>query len=73
MSAALRPPPALARVAVHAAVYLLAATMLLPFVWMVATSLKTDREALGGAVRLLPEGGPASWAWSNYPRAIGTS
>jgi len=21
-------------------------------------------------VRLLPEGGPASWAWSNYPRAI---
>jgi ABC-type glycerol-3-phosphate transport system permease component len=70
VSAALRPPPIAARALVHAAVYGLAATMLVPLVWMVATSLKTDQEALGGVVRLLPEGPPSRWAWENYPRAI---
>jgi len=70
MSAILRPPSRPVRLLVHAAVYALAATMLLPFVWMVATSLKTDQEALGGAVRLLPRGMPGTWAWSNYPEAM---
>lgn len=70
MSAILRPPPRPVRILVHAAVYTLAATMLLPFVWMLATSLKTDQEALGGAVRLLPKGPPSGWAWRNYPEAI---
>lgn len=70
MSALLRPPPLAARLAIHAVVYALAATMLLPFLWMVATSLKTDQQALGGAVRLLPEGPPTAWAWRNYPEAV---
>lgn len=58
----------LGRAGVHAAVYLTAATMLVPFLWMMLTSLKTSTEAglptsLG---RLLPQDG---WQWGNYVRA----
>lgn len=70
MSGALRAPHPAARAAVHAAVYALAATMVVPFAWMVATSLKTDAEALGGAVRFLPRGAPSEWAWGNFARAV---
>lgn len=67
---ALRRPSAAARAAVHAVVYVLAATMLLPFVWMVATSLKTDAEALGSSVSLLPRGPVSQWRWESYPEAV---
>lgn len=66
----MRPPGVGWRLAAHGVVYALAATMVVPFLWMVATSLKTDREALSGAVRLLPEGPVWEWAWGNYPRAF---
>lgn len=63
--------PALALViGVHALVYGAAATMVLPFVWMVATSLKTDAQALDRDISLLPPGSPGGWAWSNYPEAV---
>ncbi len=65
MSAARRPPLA-ARVAVHALVYGVALTMLLPFLWMVGTSLKTDQEALAGSASLVP----AEWRFSNYAEAF---
>lgn len=47
------PHPVL-RIAAHGAVYGVALTMLLPFVWMVVTSLKTDQEALGTTFSLWP-------------------
>ncbi|HZW09053.1 MAG TPA: carbohydrate ABC transporter permease [Phycisphaerales bacterium] len=53
------------RLGVHAAVYLAAATMVFPFLWMVLTSLKTDAEALSPEFSLLPE----SPRWSNYAEA----
>ncbi len=54
------------RLAVHGAVYLAALTMLLPFLWMVGTSLKSDAEALSGSVSLWPR----AWAWGNYAEAV---
>jgi multiple sugar transport system permease protein len=69
VSAARRPRAAF-RVVVHAAVYAGAASMVLPFAWMIATSLKTDAAALGGGAGLLPEGWPWEWAWGNYPEAL---
>jgi len=65
MTRARRPHPVLA-IAVHAAVYGAAFTMAVPFLWMVATSLKTDQEALGGAVSLWAR----DWRFDNYARAV---
>lgn len=61
-----RLPPRPVRIAVHVAVYTAALTMLLPFLWMVATSLKTDQEALSGSISLWP----SSWKFSNYAEAV---
>lgn len=61
-----RTPPLALRLAAHAAVYAGALTMLLPFLWMVGTSLKSDAEALAGGGSLLP----SSWRWSNYAEAV---
>lgn len=58
-------PPLPLRVLVHAGVYLLAFTMLFPFLWMVSTSLKTDKEAAESMALL-----PSSPQWGNYARAI---
>ena len=44
----------------------LALLFLFPFAWMVATSLKTNTEALLYPTRLLP----AAPQWSNYPDVI---
>ncbi|MCG8512068.1 MAG: carbohydrate ABC transporter permease [Rhodospirillales bacterium] len=69
MSKAKRTQPGLvSRVFVHLMVYLTALTMLLPFVWMVLTSLKTASQAneplhLGNLL-------PASPQWSNYAEAV---
>lgn len=66
----LRAPSAGVRWAVHGTVYLLALTMILPFAWMVSTSLKTDAEALGGATSFLPGGWVWEWRWGNYLQAV---
>ena len=63
--------PALSvRVAVHLMVYLLAATMLVPFAWMISSSLKTNAEAIDvSRMALLPSGSVTDWKWSNYLEA----
>ncbi|MCC6427372.1 MAG: carbohydrate ABC transporter permease [Phycisphaerales bacterium] len=68
---ALRRPNFAARALAHAAVYMLAISMLAPFAWMLLTSLKTDQQTLGGDGRLLPAGWPWDWKWSNYAEAFG--
>ncbi len=65
MSEWMRPPWYL-RLAAHLAVYATALTMLAPLAWMISTSLKTDREAVGGEITLLPSGPPTDWQWGNY-------
>jgi multiple sugar transport system permease protein len=60
-----RAPHFALRLIAHTAVYAAAATMLLPFLWMVATSLKSDEEALGGGIAFLP----TAWKWTNYAEA----
>ncbi len=68
MSQALKPSwPA--RLLVHLVVYGAAATMLLPFAWMVSTSLKTRQEAIGETPTWLPAGWPWEWQWGNYAEA----
>lgn len=58
------------RAAVHAMVYILAATMLVPFAWMCSTSLKTDAEAIDvQQIALLPAGSVSDWKWGNYLEA----
>lgn len=58
------------RVAVHVIVYVLAATMLVPFAWMFSSSLKTDAEAIDvSRIALLPTGSVTDWQWSNYLEA----
>ncbi|MFG0253448.1 MAG: carbohydrate ABC transporter permease, partial [Phycisphaerales bacterium JB038] len=54
------------RLGLHLIVYLTALTMLLPFAWMVSTSLKTNAEAISPEPTLLPAGAPWSWHWENY-------
>jgi len=46
---------------------LLTVVFLFPFVWMIATSLKTNTEALTNPTALLP----AVPQWGNYPAVIG--
>ncbi len=58
-------PPAPVRVAAHIAIYALALTMVLPFLWMLSTSLKTDAEAAASTSLL-----PTIAQWRNYPDAI---
>lgn len=72
----LRTPHPAVQVAVHAVVYLTALTMLIPFLWMVLTSLKTDEAAAATVdlTRLFAEGPsnlfPDVWVWENYLRAF---
>ncbi|MBK7404792.1 MAG: carbohydrate ABC transporter permease [Phycisphaerales bacterium] len=63
-----RRPPLPLRLAVHGAVYAAAATMLVPFAWMVLTSLKADQEAAQAPslANLLP----AHPQWSNFAEAV---
>jgi len=55
----------LVRVAVHALVYAGAALILVPFAWMILTSLKTDTEALDPS-RILPR----VPQWRNFAKAV---
>jgi multiple sugar transport system permease protein len=59
-----RTPPLVLRLLAHALVYALGFTMLLPFAWMVLTSLKTDAEAITASAL------PTHAQWSNYARAV---
>jgi multiple sugar transport system permease protein len=59
-----RTPPLVLRLLAHALVYALGFTMLLPFAWMVLTSLKTDAEATTASAL------PTHAQWSNYARAV---
>ncbi|MCX7018412.1 MAG: carbohydrate ABC transporter permease [bacterium] len=60
-------PSGLARsVALHALVYAGAATMLLPFIWMVSTSLK----ASGSVFDVPPKWIPNPVAWGNYRETL---
>lgn len=67
--AALNRPPLLLRIVAHVIAYGIALTMLLPFLWMVLTSLKTDIEAgqPPTLATLLPQHG---WQWDNYRAAM---
>ncbi len=75
-AAPLGAPPWVARLCVHCVVYALGLTMLLPFAWMIVTSLKTRAAAIG-APTWLPSGWPWDWpwqsgasvAWHNYTEA----
>ncbi|MCL4210451.1 MAG: carbohydrate ABC transporter permease [Phycisphaeraceae bacterium] len=69
---ALHRPNLLLRLLACCMVWLAALTMILPFVWMVLTALKTNEEAVGGAedaggggITLLPE----VWQWGNFAEA----
>lgn len=63
-----RTMPLLPRILIHAGVYLLAATMLIPFLWMVSTSLKTDAQSASPPTfsTLLP----TDPQWGNYAEAL---
>lgn len=58
------------RLVAHIVVYAVALTMVVPFLWMIITSLKTDQEALSPAVSLLPHGPIGQWQWSHYAEAV---
>lgn len=66
-------PGALSRWSIHLALYTLALTMLLPFAWMISTSLKTRGEAINPSPTLLPAGAPWDWQWENYAQAWETA
>ncbi|MBX3323089.1 MAG: carbohydrate ABC transporter permease [Phycisphaeraceae bacterium] len=60
------------RAIAHVVVYAFALSMLIPFVWMVLTSLKTDLEAgqMPTLATILPQHG---WQWENYRKALETA
>ena len=62
-------PHPLVRVLIHLVTYAAALTMLLPFAWMVSTSLKTRTEAIAEVPQWLPGGWPWQWQWANYLEA----
>jgi multiple sugar transport system permease protein len=53
------------RILIVIVVLLGAFTMLLPFIWMIMTSLKTDQDVFTIPVSWIPE----SFQWGNYPKA----
>lgn len=61
-----RRPPLPIRIAVHLAVYAVAATMLAPFLWMLLSSLTAQAQAPKETLRALVHDGPR---WSNYAEA----
>ncbi len=64
-----RTAPLVVRLSVQVLVWLGAITMLLPFLWMISTSLKSRMEAISTDPSLLPAGSPAQWHWGNYAEA----
>lgn len=66
---ALTQPSRWTRLTIHGLVYLAALTMIMPLVWVVLTSLKTQADSLSATPTLLPAGPPADWQWGNYAEA----
>lgn len=58
--------PVPARAGLYLALVLIGVIMIVPFVWMVLTSLKTPAEIAAVPPQLLP----GEWAWSNYADAM---
>lgn len=58
------------RILVHVLVYAGAATMILPFIWMIATSLKTDHEAVRARCRSCPRARLRSGTGANSAEAV---
>lgn len=56
------------RLLIHIIVYAGGLTMVLPFAWMVITSLKTSNDVLQSSA-ILPAGAPTQWEWGNYRQA----
>src|SRR5215218_8817647 len=54
------------RIALHAVLATGALIMIVPFVWMVLSSLKSHADISAYPPRLWP----TEWVWSNYPRAL---
>lgn len=52
----------------HVILILVGAFALVPFIWMISTSLKTPAEALSVAVNFIPK----TWHWQNYAQAFDT-
>ena len=67
-SAAKLPP--LTKVAVYAALVILSIPALLPMLWMVSTSLKTDKQIFGSAELTLKALVPTPLTTHNYPAAL---
>lgn len=61
-----RRPKPVARAVLHVVLALSALTMILPFAWMILTSLKTPADLAQFPPSFLPE----DWAWSNYSEAL---
>lgn len=58
------------RLIIHIVVYAIAFTMILPFLWMVVTSLKTNTEAISRDFAILPKGDIFDWRWGHYIEAV---
>jgi multiple sugar transport system permease protein len=56
----------LARVALHLALGIGALVMIVPFAWMIVSSLKSHADIAAYPPRLWPR----EWVWSNYPEAL---
>jgi multiple sugar transport system permease protein len=54
------------RIALHTVLVVLSLLMIVPFVWMALSSLKTHAEIVSYPPTVLP----ADWHWSNYPEAL---
>lgn len=66
----------LRRLSIHLALIVLAIPTVLPLLWMVSTSLKSDDEVYGkhatSALSAIVEAlVPKGWHWDNYPKALG--
>lgn len=60
------PKPLIWRIASHLVLGLVALTMLLPFLWMIGTSLMTELEVYQFPPKFIPE----EFQWSNYKEAM---
>jgi multiple sugar transport system permease protein len=65
-AAAPRTGPRPGRIALHAVLVVLSLLMIVPFVWMALSSLKTHAEIVSYPPTILP----ADWHWANYPDAL---
>ncbi|MFD7309713.1 carbohydrate ABC transporter permease [Promicromonospora sp. NPDC059942] len=54
------------RMALYVALTVIAVVMVVPFVWMILTSLKTPQDIAANPPAILP----TQWAWSNYTEAL---